>query len=239
MAESAATPASPSGRRDRRYAIASAAIHLFAERGLDATTVDDIAAAAGVAPRTFFRHFATKEQAAFPDHAERIEEIRQWLVARRSAASPLAAAIEVASASASEYFEDPDLYRPRIRLVRTNIALRDHERIVDQEYEAALVEYFEPQLAGDPAAALKARLIGAALLTAVNHVLDLWAFDESVDGAAALADALALVARTYSPVLAAGASDADGELVLRMPATAENRAAMQALGQALLSGGSG
>ena len=61
----------PTGRRERhkratRQALQAAADRLFAERGYDATTVRDIADAAGVTERTFFRYFAAKEELAIP-----------------------------------------------------------------------------------------------------------------------------------------------------------------------------
>lgn len=60
------SPARPQSLRDRQRAqiradIRRAAFRLFVERGYDAVTTEEIAAAAGVSPRTFFRHVPTKE----------------------------------------------------------------------------------------------------------------------------------------------------------------------------------
>lgn len=67
------TPAAPvEGLRDRRrretsIEICTAALDLFEQKGVAGTTVDEIAARAGVSPRTFFRLAGTKEDAVFID----------------------------------------------------------------------------------------------------------------------------------------------------------------------------
>lgn len=66
------TGSSPVSLRDRtrervRADIAEHAIVLFAEQGFDATTVDQIVAAVGISPRSFFRYFATKEDVVMGD----------------------------------------------------------------------------------------------------------------------------------------------------------------------------
>ena len=71
------------GRRERkkrvaREAIAASARRLFAERGFDAVTVAEVAAAADVSEKTVFNHFATKEDLAF---AGREEGIAQFVAA--------------------------------------------------------------------------------------------------------------------------------------------------------------
>jgi AcrR family transcriptional regulator len=60
-------PTRPESLRDRQRAqvradIRRAAFRLFVARGYDAVTTEEIAAAAGVSPRTFFRHVPTKEE---------------------------------------------------------------------------------------------------------------------------------------------------------------------------------
>src|SRR3712207_4886732 len=71
------------GLRERRGsaardAIAATARRLFAERGFDAVTVAEVAAAADVSEKTVFNHFATKEDLAF---AGREEGIAQFVAA--------------------------------------------------------------------------------------------------------------------------------------------------------------
>ncbi|MFD8236078.1 TetR/AcrR family transcriptional regulator [Streptomyces sp. NPDC059696] len=80
-------PPSPTSLTERRKAetrmeIARAAAGLFVRHGLRATRAEDIAQAAGIAPRTFYRYFATKEEAVAPLYATGAE---RWVEAVRAA----------------------------------------------------------------------------------------------------------------------------------------------------------
>ncbi|MER5196989.1 TetR/AcrR family transcriptional regulator [Streptomyces sp. NPDC002755] len=69
-----------------RTEIARAAAGLFVSRGLKATRAEDIAQAAGIAPRTFYRYFATKEEAVAPLYAAGAQ---RWAEAVREAPAEL------------------------------------------------------------------------------------------------------------------------------------------------------
>jgi AcrR family transcriptional regulator len=85
--------AGPIGLRQRkkdsaRRAIEDAAWDLFAERGYDETSVNDIAERANVAPRTFFRYFPTKEAVMYPQFDELLRSVRDEF-RRRPADEPV------------------------------------------------------------------------------------------------------------------------------------------------------
>lgn len=67
----------------RRAAIIRAGLELFAERGYDATTVADIAAAAEVAPRTVAMYFPSKQDIAMSRVSPSVDELTEALRARR------------------------------------------------------------------------------------------------------------------------------------------------------------
>ncbi len=68
------------GRRPAtsRAALERVAFTLFAERGFDETAVDDIAAGAGIARRTFFRYYASKTDLVWGDFDVELERFRAW-----------------------------------------------------------------------------------------------------------------------------------------------------------------
>jgi AcrR family transcriptional regulator len=73
-------------RRERNAReIQQAAMSLFAARGYDDVTVEDIAREAGISERTFFRYFASKDHLLVAEAGRRIEVIHESLVAQDDA----------------------------------------------------------------------------------------------------------------------------------------------------------
>lgn len=86
------------GRRERhkaatRKALQDAALRMFAEHGYQATTVRDIADAAGVTERTFFRYFSAKEDLVLGEVLDLIPELRAHILARPAAEGPYQAVL--------------------------------------------------------------------------------------------------------------------------------------------------
>jgi AcrR family transcriptional regulator len=77
-------------RRAVRAEIAETAVALFAERGFDETTVEDIARAVGMTKRSFFRYFPTKEDAVFAGTEVLVEQVVADLEARPAGEDPWA-----------------------------------------------------------------------------------------------------------------------------------------------------
>ncbi|WP_181871177.1 TetR/AcrR family transcriptional regulator [Sphaerisporangium album] len=102
-------------KHQTRLALSDAAFELFLEQGFEATTVDQIAAAVDVSPRTFFRYFGSKEELALDFMVEYDEVVTAALAARPADEPPLQA---LAAA-----------YRQFIREVRRTAAI-DPERYV-------------------------------------------------------------------------------------------------------------
>ncbi|GGM75176.1 TetR family transcriptional regulator [Longimycelium tulufanense] len=88
-----AEPASLRERKKQRThaALVDAAVRLFRARGYDATTVEEIAAAVEVSPRTFFRYFDGKEEVALAPFVEFDRLLVDALADRPAAERPLPA----------------------------------------------------------------------------------------------------------------------------------------------------
>lgn len=110
----------PRGLRERkkietRLALARAAMRLFEERGYAATTVDDIAAAANVSRRTFFRYFSAKEEVFIVDPVGKLAALHIALADGPPDEPTIEALRRGVVALAGAYFE-PDLIRAEARI---------------------------------------------------------------------------------------------------------------------------
>src|SRR6476619_2964355 len=106
-----------------KHAIQEHALRLFIEKGYDATTVDEIAAAAGVSHMTFFRYFPRKENVVQTrEYDPMIEEL---IVGRPPQESPLAAISAALSASFAAILPtDRQRILTRVRLMMSTPQLR-------------------------------------------------------------------------------------------------------------------
>ena len=71
-------------KQETRDALSFAALRLAVERGLDNVLVEDIAAAAGVSPRTFNNYFSSKAEAISSRHTDRMRITIETLRTRRN-----------------------------------------------------------------------------------------------------------------------------------------------------------
>lgn len=75
-------------RQRVRADLIQAALQLFGAKGFDATTIEDVVAAAGVSRRTFFRYFGSKEDVAFDWMREQGEYMLAVLMERPTKEDP-------------------------------------------------------------------------------------------------------------------------------------------------------
>ena len=150
-----------------RTAVVAAALDLFATHGFDATSVEQIAKAAGTSRSTFFRQFGGKDDVVFADHEELLTAL--WDYLDRPHPNPWAAVCEASVMVFRRFAADPQLARRRYEVVRKEPVLRDREIVTVFRYERLFDDYLRRSLPGmDPLDAVGF----AALVTAAhNHVL--------------------------------------------------------------------
>jgi AcrR family transcriptional regulator len=151
----------------RHEQITEAALGLFARRGFDGTTIEEIAAAADVSRRTFFRYFARKEDVILDWKRRTADELREALAARPAGESPLDAVHNALATVAAGYGAEPELTLGLMRLFESGPDL--HAGSDYQAWDAVLTEGVARRLGVDPLRDPVPRLVatvGFAVLTA-------------------------------------------------------------------------
>jgi AcrR family transcriptional regulator len=157
------------GKRERtRERLLSCALDLFERQGFEATTVAQIAAAAGVTPMTFFRHFAAKENVIGDDPYDPF--IVAAIAAQPAEVAPL---IRVARGIREAWRAVPEpegeTIRRRVRIVAATPSLRGVAR------DSPTEELIAQTLVDGGVPALPARAVAAAAMGALTVALFEWA----------------------------------------------------------------
>ncbi|MFD6763922.1 TetR family transcriptional regulator [Streptomyces roseolus] len=193
-----ALPAPTLAQRKRQLVateLTETALQLFAHKGFEAVTVDEVATAAGVSKRTFFRYFASKEDVVVQFLAGMGADIRTALAARPAGERPSAALLHAVSVPLAACGDHPERTLPVVRLILGTPALL--ARFL--EHEAGWREELAGELAArlglDPAGLYPPLAAGMAL-TAFETVLCRWSEDAGSGGGGGV-DPLALIAEAF------------------------------------------
>ena len=211
---SVAAPPS-SGRRGRppgtsRRELEVIALRLFTARGFDETTVDQIAAGAGVSRRAFFRYFDSKPDVLWGAFDTEVTTIRA-LLDEVPAGVPVMEAVRRAVLAANHYraADVPEL-RARMSLIGSVPALMANAAVHYDAWERAISD-FVARRAGQPAGSLYPLAVGRATLAACRAAYDRWVTRADADLTVYLDAALrALAAGFADRVLTAEPRGADG-----------------------------
>jgi AcrR family transcriptional regulator len=158
-----------------REALQEAAMERFARQGFDGTTVEEIAEACEVSPRTFFRYFPTKEDVLFADGEVRRERLLA-VIAERPIDEPAFGALRAAMRTlAADYRDDRDA--PVVDVLERR-ALVQHTSVTHDELQ----------------------LVTAVATAALRVALDAWVADPSApDLGVLLDDAFSRLAAGFDP----------------------------------------
>jgi TetR/AcrR family transcriptional regulator, regulator of mycofactocin system len=172
--------------------IARIALLLFDERGFDDTTVDDIARAAGIGRRTFFRYFTSKNEVPWGDFDGELRRMRDWLRAApvdQSAASVLHDAI-----LGFNRYPDEELvwHRKRMALILRTPALQAYSTLRYAAWREVIAEFVATRL-GVPASDLVPQAVGYACLGGCVAAYEQWLEEDGAELTAVLDRALTML----------------------------------------------
>jgi TetR/AcrR family transcriptional regulator, regulator of mycofactocin system len=168
-------PAGRPGRRrvTSREQLEHAAFDLFGRQGFDRTTIDEIAAAAGIARRTFFRYFPSKNDVPWGNFEAELDRMRARLKSC-PARTPLMDAIRVAVVDFNRIApEQVPFHRRRMELILRTPALQAHSTLRYAAWREVIAEFAGERL-GQPPDALAPRTVAYAALGVAVAAYEQW-----------------------------------------------------------------
>lgn len=158
---------------ERRRRIEDAAITLIHANGFDATTVEQIADHADIAPRTFFYYFATKEDVVLADYADRLGRITDVLERRTSSESPWTALRAAFVTVADDYETHRDDLIARFTIMAQTPSVYARSLQLQAGWEDSLTEILIER-APNSTDSIQPRLLASAALACMRSSLRHW-----------------------------------------------------------------
>lgn len=166
-------------RADTHARIHQAALTLFGRQGFEATTLDDIATAAGVSRRSLFHYFGSKEDIVLSTKAG-LGELIEAAVARRPTDEPLLAMAEHALTDMAADFQGPEA-RALARLIHDTPALRAGDHAKYEMLERRLATALAAQK-GLPPDDLHARVVATTAIGVLRMASETWLASDDDQG---------------------------------------------------------
>lgn len=176
-------------RAAAREEIASSALELFLSQGFESTTIDQIVVSVGVSRRSFFRHFATKEDVVLGDLVGRGAVIAEALAARPVEEGPWEALRAALQSSAETTMPDAKFGLALGRLLFQTPSL--HARHLEKRlrWQEMLVPIIVARLGtSDSGATLRASAIVASALACLDAASEAWVANDGATDLTALYD---------------------------------------------------
>ena len=172
------------------------ALPLFIEHGFDATTIDDIASAAGIGRRTFFRYFASKNDVPWGDFDTLTDGMRAHLRSM-PADLPLIDALHAAIVEFNRYpAEELPYHRQRMELLLNVPSLVAHSTLRYAAWRNAIAEFAAHRLGSEPGD-LEPQTIAWASLAASLAAYEQWLRHDDADLIALLHESFAVLDRMF------------------------------------------
>jgi TetR/AcrR family transcriptional regulator, regulator of mycofactocin system len=154
-----------------RARVERAALDLFARRGFENVTTDEVADAAGISRRTFFRYYATKADAVWGDFAGHVARLEE-LLAATDPGSPVLASVCAAYVEVNDYSDaELPLLRERMQLILGEPALLAHSQVRHAEVDRVVARHVAARTGGSPTA-LVPRLVAATTRAAATTAFE-------------------------------------------------------------------
>lgn len=173
------------------------ALRLFAEHGFEATTVDDIAAAAGIGRTTFFRYFNSKNDLPWGDFDAQLELMRENL----RTCSDDVPLMDALRASVLEFNRVPDdeipYHRERMHLLLTVPTLMAHSTLRYEAWRDVIADYVAHRL-DVPRTSPVPNTVAWTLMGAALSAYEQWLLHEDADLTELLDNALQLLSNGFA-----------------------------------------